>query len=317
MAKFLGTILPKLSPSETEYLSTHAPRRRRRSFLGLRLPVPQAPPDYTSPTAEYLETVSIAKQKAYLKAASSTDWLNKPMRKETMEDALLMLKKYDTVVLVDDSGSMTLAGSNKSKTRWSEASDALEKLAVIAADYDEDGIDIYFLNSTIEGLNLTCTKAVKSVFDRVEPGGGTYTGARLDELLRPYLADLEAQEARRKARIGHDSEITGNKIKPRNIIVITDGAFTDDPAGPIIECVQRLQAMPNLGMTQLGIQFVQIGDDDEATKALKELDDNLHKAGNIRDIVDTTPYSRLNPVTADGLIKVLLGGINRRIDSQA
>ncbi|KAJ7631882.1 hypothetical protein DFH06DRAFT_1223147 [Mycena polygramma] len=314
MSKFLATILPKSSPSETEYLSTHAPRRRRRSFLGFRLS--EAPPAYTPPADDYIDAVSTAKQTAYLKAASSPDWLNKPMRKETLEDALLMLKKYDTVVLMDDSGSMTLAGSNKSKTRWSEACDALEKLADIAAEYDTDGIDIYFLNSPIEGLNLTSTKAVKAVFDRVEPGGGTYTGARLDELLRPYLADLEAQEARRKVRIGHDSGITGNKIKPRNIIVITDGAFTDDPAGPIIECVQRLQAMPNLGVTQLGIQFVQIGDDDEATKALKELDDNLHQAENIRDIVDTTPYSRLNPVTADGLIKVLLGGINRRIDRQ-
>jgi hypothetical protein len=39
--------------------------------------------------------------------------------------------------------------------------------------------------------------------------------------------------------------------------------------------------------------------------------------GVLQDIVDTTPYSKLNPVTADGLIKVLLGGINRRIDEQS
>lgn len=36
----------------------------------------------------------------------------------------------------------------------------------------------------------------------------------------------------------------------------------------------------------------------------------------LQDIVDTTPYSELNPVTADGLIKVLLGGINRRFDDE-
>jgi hypothetical protein len=34
----------------------------------------------------------------------------------------------------------------------------------------------------------------------------------------------------------------------------------------------------------------------------------------VQDIVDTTPYTKLSPVTADGLIKVLLGGINRRVD---
>ncbi|KAJ7830810.1 hypothetical protein B0H14DRAFT_2365550 [Mycena olivaceomarginata] len=70
------------------------------------------------------------------------------------------------------------------------------------------------------------------------------------------------------------------------------------------------------GYSQIGVQFVQIGNDSRATRALKELDDDLHKTADIRDIVDTTPCTKLNPVTADGLIKVLLGGINRRIDEQ-
>ncbi|KAJ6460857.1 hypothetical protein DFH09DRAFT_1348236 [Mycena vulgaris] len=73
-------------------------------------------------------------------------------------------------------------------------------------------------------------------------------------------------------------------IKPVNFIVITDGEATDDPK-------------------DLGIQFVQIRNDVAATRALKELDDDLHKLGDIRDIVDTTPYSMLNPVTTDELIK--------------
>jgi hypothetical protein len=46
--------------------------------------------------------------------------LKKPMRRETLEDALEILRKYDTVILVDDSGSMTLPGSKKGKTRWYE-----------------------------------------------------------------------------------------------------------------------------------------------------------------------------------------------------
>lgn len=46
--------------------------------------------------------------------------LKKPMRKESFEDALEMLRKYDTVILVDDSGSMTLPGSKKGLTRWFE-----------------------------------------------------------------------------------------------------------------------------------------------------------------------------------------------------
>lgn len=63
----------------------------------------------------------------------------------------------------------------------------------------------------------------------------------------------------------------------------------------------------------MGIQFVQIGDDPEATEALKRMDDDLSNNYNIRDMVDTTPYTgqALNP---DLLGKILLGGINRRVD---
>ena len=49
------------------------------------------------------------------------------------------------------------------------------------------------------------------------------------------------------------------------------------------------------------MQFVQIGNDPEATEALKELDDELEKEG-CRDMVDTTPYA--GQVTPDFLMKV-------------
>jgi hypothetical protein len=44
------------------------------------------------------------------------------MRKDAFEDALEVLRKYDTVILVDDSGSMTLPGSKRGVTRWYEVS---------------------------------------------------------------------------------------------------------------------------------------------------------------------------------------------------
>jgi len=64
---------------------------------------------------------------------------------------------------------------------------------------------------------------------------------------------------------------------------------------------------------QLGIQIVQIGNSREATEFLRELDDDLQKKYNIRDIVDTTPY--FGTLSSDALIKVMLGGINRKIDA--
>ncbi|KAJ7857842.1 hypothetical protein B0H14DRAFT_3638039 [Mycena olivaceomarginata] len=68
---------------------------------------------------------------------------------------------------------------------------------------------------------------------------------------------------------------------------------------------------------QVGIQFIQIGNDSSATRNLQQLDDRVRAEEDVRDIVDTTPYAKLHPITGAGLIKALLGGIDRRIDAQS
>ncbi|KAJ7265476.1 hypothetical protein B0H12DRAFT_1100916 [Mycena haematopus] len=235
------------------------------------------------------------------------------MRSETFENALETLRKYDTVILMDDSGSMTLPGSKRGKRRWDEAGEALETLAEIAQQYDSDGIDIYFLNNKTEARNIKSSSEVRALFTAVKPSGSTPTGERLEQILKPRLLVLEAAQIQPD---GTPTDKNGEVIKRVNLVVITDGEASDAPKYAIIDAASRLKEIRNLCITQLGIQFVQIGNDSMATQALRELDDDLQKNRNIRDIVDTTPYSELNPVTADGLIKVLLGGINRRIDER-
>ena len=76
--------------------------------------------------------------------------------------------------------------------------------------------------------------------------------------------------------------------------------------------------MDELGMehNRVGIQFVQIGNDKGAQNYLKVLDDDKG-LNNIRDIVDTTQYTK-GPLDAspETVIKILLGGINRRVDNE-
>ncbi|KAJ7767853.1 hypothetical protein B0H14DRAFT_2968794 [Mycena olivaceomarginata] len=288
-------------PKKRSFLSAVFTHGRSRSADGRDIP----PPAY--------ETVTAPKPSSSTKY-SSPKWFQRPMRKETFENALEILRKYDTVILVDDSGSMTLPGSRKGVTRWFEAGQALEALAETARQYDTDGIDIYFLNNPRSALNMKSSSEVRSVFDKVKPAGATPTGERLDQLLKPRIVELETARIEPDGTPRHKK--TNEVIKRVNFIVITDGEATDNPKYAIIDAAARLKAMANLCLIQIGVQLVQIGNDSAATRALKELDDDLAKAGNIRDIVDTTPYSKLNPVTADGLIKVLLGGINRRIDEQ-
>ena len=58
---------------------------------------------------------------------------------------------------------------------------------------------------------------------------------------------------------------------------------------------------------------MQIGDCEEAKRYLEDLDTFAQK-NNMRDIVDTVEYSTEKLETR--IVKVILGGINRRLDSQ-
>jgi hypothetical protein len=90
----------------------------------------------------------------------TAEYLQAPIRRESLENALEILRKYDTVFVVDDSSSMR-------GKRWEEVSldcfgelgpveltsgdnpqarHALSTLADVTTRYDTDGIDICFLN---------------------------------------------------------------------------------------------------------------------------------------------------------------------------
>lgn len=223
-------------------------------------------------------------------------YLRAPLRKESLDDVLETLRGYDTVILVDDSLSM-------SGHRWDEARAALEKLAHMAAQYDSNGIDIHFLNATVSGENMRDMDQVRKLFGQVEPRAGTPTGRRLEQLLQNYISGLEAA----------DNAGRRQDVKPVNFIVITDGEPSDDPESVIAANARRLDQR-NFPLCQVGIQFVQIGNSKRAARHLQELDDNLASKYNIRDIVDTVPF--IGTIEGDMLVKVLVGSINRKIDRE-
>jgi len=215
------------------------------------------------------------------------------------EEQLAMLRDFDTVFLVDDSGSM--AGA-----RWREARSAIEGVVHHAMKYDEDGVDIYFLNAKVVGKGLKRSREVEQLFAGVRPSGATPTGARLDKILKEYKKELDAAY-KQGQRTGGDCYT----VKPLNLVVITDGAPTDDPESALVSFAKYLDKY-DFPLSQCGIQMFQIGNDPQATEALQDLDDALENRYDIRDIVDTVPYQ--GEMTADAIVKVLLGGINRRLD---
>lgn len=216
----------------------------------------------------------------------------------TSDDPYAFLKSFDTVFLIDDSGSM--AGRS-----WRETGKALETITPICTQRDADGIDIYFLNHPDSSLykNVTSAGTIIEIFQTVRPSGGTPTGQRLNAILRPYIRRYEK-----------NPETT----KPMNIIVITDGEPSDDVESPIISVAKKLDKL-DAPAWQLGIQFFQVGKEPGAREHLKQLDDGLAEfAGDdeLRDIVDTVPFSGAGDeeLSATGIMKVVLGSVNRRLD---
>ncbi|EMD86606.1 hypothetical protein COCHEDRAFT_1160303 [Bipolaris maydis C5] len=212
-------------------------------------------------------------------------------------DPYAFLRSFDTIFLIDDSGSM--AGRS-----WRETQEALATITPICTAHDEDGIDIYFLNHPDSSLykKITSPSTIIEIFQTVRPCGATPTGQHLHKILKPYLQRYERDD----------------RTKPINIIVITDGEPSDDVESPIIQTAKKLDKL-NAPAWQVGIQFFQVGQESSARKHLKQLDDGLAELAeddNLRDIVDTVPFSGAEgePLTAAGILKVVMGAVHRRLD---
>ena len=207
------------------------------------------------------------------------------------DDPYAFLSTFDTIFVIDDSASMQ--GS-----RWKEVSNTLKSITPICTVRDADGIDIWFLNHASIYRNVNDVYAVERIFNSVTPTGSTPIGTRLYTILNPYIKALQRRETK----------------KPLNIIVITDGAATDDPESVILDAAKRLDAI-QAPPWQVGIQFFQVGDDREAAEVLRELDDALVDMGFERDMVDTVQnYERGASLSADMILKTVLGGVHRRLD---
>lgn len=227
----------------------------------------------------------------------------------TSDSPYAFLTEFDTVFLIDDSGSM--AGRS-----WRETAAALSAITPICTSHDANGIDIYFLNHKNRSANdrlggytnLTTTAAVDAIFQRVRPLGGTPTGTRLNQIMKPYLKDLKDSLARQ----ANGGEAT---VKPMNIIVITDGVPSDDVESVIVSAAKKLDEY-SAEAWQMGIQFFQVGIEPDAADDLRELDDALSSTHGVRDMVDTVPWTgeEGQTLTADGLLKVCLGSVVRRWD---
>lgn len=175
------------------------------------------------------------------------------------------LKKYDFILCLDKSGSMSMTDMPGGKTRWTGAKEATVALGNKCAEFDTDGITVIpFANTWKKYDNITgAGEKLEQIFKENEPNGGTNTAGVLKAVFDEYFA---------------------SKKKPIIVLVVTDGVPNDEDelANVIVAATKKMDKDE-----EIGVSFIQIGKDAAATTYLKKLDDGLVAKGAKFDIVDT------------------------------
>ncbi|GAB1311439.1 hypothetical protein MFIFM68171_01649 [Madurella fahalii] len=238
---------------------------------------------------------------------------------EKHKSSFSLLGQFDTVFLLDDTGSMVVTDSDGGRSRWEELIDSLRHTVDIVCQYDKDGVEVrFFIQDHKDEDGITDGQRVLDLLTKEvgpdEQGGGTYVSNALWAILVPYIDRFEEWKNSLRDR----SKPKVKMPKMLNLIVITDGA-ADDKEGVesvIVSAAKRLDQLSALP-SQVGIQFLQIGKDDDAARWLKTLDDSLREKHGVRDIVDTRPWDSpkvIDKPFKDRLSQILLGAVSRARD---
>ena len=200
----------------------------------------------------------------------------------------LNLDTYDYMLVIDRSYSMITPEGNT--TRWKQAHEISKGVANICEKFDDDGIDIILFDDAIKEFNNVTAVKVDDIFRKYGPRGSTDTAAALETALKNYLP--------KKGFFGKKPANLAGK-KPLIVIVLTDGSPNDQRAvkRTIIDATKSISSRE-----QLGISFLQVGNDNRARKFLKSLDDDLENEGAKFDVVDTKTYDEVNRMSPEDIL---------------
>ena len=179
------------------------------------------------------------------------------------------LRNRDYTLIIDKSGSMSTKDQAGGKSRWDVIQESTLALASKCEEFDPDGITVYTFSSQFRRYDNVTAKKVTQIFQENEPLGRTEMAEVLNHAFDDYF------QRRKSGKTKANGEI---------ILVVTDGQPENKKSvmKAIIEATKRLD-----GDEEIGISFIQIGNDSEATTFLKGLDDDIQGLGAKFDIVDT------------------------------
>ena len=231
------------------------------------------------------------------------DFFRKYEISPTFQEDIDTIRKYDIVIIADDSGSMAepskylsyRTGKFVEKTRWDELQETLEVIVELAILLDDDGIDLWFLNVENPIKNITSKQTIMDQFNRRPQGRTPLTKVLL--------------------RVMQESSASG---KPKLILIATDGEPNTDDGYNDCDNFLRVLKTRNVNMNRVGILACTTSDKqmewlervDVEAEHVDVVDDFLSEREQILKIQGRGfTYSH-----GDHILKMLLGPILQKYD---
>jgi uncharacterized protein with von Willebrand factor type A (vWA) domain len=199
-----------------------------------------------------------------------------------------MMSDRDYTLIIDKSGSMATPDQVGGKTRWDIAQESTIALARKCEQFDPDGITVYVFAGRFKRYDEVTSAKVAQIFQENDPAGTTNLAGVLQDAINNYFQRKAAGQT---------------KENGETILVVTDGEPDDRKAvfEIIIAATQKMEKDE-----ELGISVIQVGNDPQAKKFLKALDDQLQGVGAKFDICDTITLDDLEDMS---LADVLMNAI--------
>jgi len=210
-------------------------------------------------------------------------------------EKLDILSNYEIVLLIDDSGSMNTPLSNsKHNTRWDELKEVVNIVIKIATIFDDDGIDIYFLNRYNRN-NIKDLDTVNYILTD-KPYGLTPLNNSLLKIMSRYH----------------------NSTKPVLIVIATDGIPTDNNG--ISDVKNFTKTLKNRNSNKFYISFLACSDQESDVGYLNKLDKQIKNIDTLDDYnselqeVKNAQGKKFSYTFGDHIVRLLLGPICPELD---
>ena len=172
----------------------------------------------------------------------------------------------------------------------------MEYLGEIAAQSGEAGIDISFVyDRTKDKRNIRSGQELLSLLAEIDVESSDDAPLRkvVWDVLNGYLVEYKRWGILKRL----NSPVQAPK--PLNLIVVTDGC-TEDREDVEAALIRAARELPRLDIPEfhVGVEFLQIGDDEQGTKWLRFLDDRLLGTYGIRDVRILPAVAMLSVLTA-------------------